>query len=46
MGIEENKILLNKFGDRFTIKGWGRLYTNLIMDVYKKKSQKNIVEAS
>ncbi len=34
---KENKIMLKNFGDRFTIKGWGRLYTSLIDNVYQSK---------
>ncbi len=30
-----NKEILKNFGDRFTIKGWGRLYTNLINKTYQ-----------
>lgn len=37
MGEKENKILLKNFGDRFTIAGWGRLYTSLIKQVYQSK---------
>ncbi len=34
---KENKEMLKNFGDRFTIKGWGRLYINLINEVYNSK---------
>ncbi len=38
LGIKENKRLLANFGDRFTLKGWGRLYTSLINQVAQSKA--------
>jgi len=38
LGIRENKEMLKNFGDKFTIKGWGRLYVNLINRVYQIKT--------